>query len=83
MEQKKPIHMKEGQQLLDIARDARQKIWVTAWDSQGNIVHYDGWIVSSSNWRGGWHRLTNPVSREIRTIPDIFMFNINGHPIYL
>lgn len=83
MEQRKPIHMKEGQQLLDIARDARQKIWVTAWDSQGNIVHYDGWIVSSSNWRGGWHRLTNPVSREIRTIPDIFMFNINGHPIYL
>ena len=83
MEQKKPIHMKEGQQLLDIARDTRQKVWITAWDSQGNIVHYDGWIVSSSNWRGGWHRLTNPVSREIRTIPDIFMFNINGHPIYL
>ena len=83
MEQKKPIHMKEGQQLLDMARDARQKIWVTAWDSQGNIVHYDGWIVSSSNWRGGWHRLSNPVSRESRTIPDIFMFNINGHPIYL
>ena len=83
MEQKKPIHMKEGQQLLDIARDARQKVWITAWDSQGNVVHYDGWIVSSSNWRGGWHRLTNPVSREIRTIPDIFMFNINGHPIYL
>ena len=83
MEQKKPIHMKEGQQLLDIARDARLKVWITAWDSQGNIVHYDGWLVSSSNWRGGWHRLTNPVSREIRTIPDIFMFNINGHPIYL
>jgi len=83
MEQKKPIHMKEGQQLLDVARDARQKVWITAWDSQGNIVHYDGWLVSSSNWRGGWHRLTNPVSREIRTIPDIFMFNINGHPIYL
>ena len=83
MEQKKPIHMKEGQQLLDMARDTRQRVFVTAWDSQGNIIHYDGWLVSSSNWRGGWHRLSNPVSREIRTIPDIFMFNINGHPIYL
>jgi len=83
MEQKKPIHMKEGQQLLDMARDTRQRVFVTAWDSQGNIIHYDGWLVSSSNWRGGWHRLINPVSREIRTIPDIFMFNINGHPIYL
>ena len=83
MEQKKPIHMKEGQQLLDVARDTRQRVFVTAWDSQGNIIHYDGWLVSSSNWRGGWHRLLNPVNKQIRTVPDIFMFNINGHPIYL
>ena len=83
MEQKKPIHMKEGQQLLDIARDSRQPVWVSAWDSQGNIIRYEGWLVSSSSWRGGFHRLLNPRNREIRTVPDILMFNINGHPIYL
>lgn len=83
MEQKNPIHMKEGQQLLDIARDSRQPVWVSAWDSQGNIIRYEGWLVSSSSWRGGFHRLLNPRNREIRTVPDILMFNINGHPIYL
>lgn len=75
--------MKEGLQLLDIARESRQKVWITAWDSNGNIIEYKGWLVSSSNWRGGWHRIVNPVNNEIRTIPDIYIFNINGHSIYL
>lgn len=83
MEQRKPIQMKQGQQILDVARESRQKVFVKAWDSKGNIIEYNRWLVSSSNWRGGWHRLLNPVSNEIRTVPDIFMFNINGHPIYL
>ena len=83
MEPKKPIHMKEGLQLLDIARESRQRVWIKAWDSKGNVIEYKGWLVSSSNWRGGWHRIINPVNNEIRTVPDIFMFNINGHPIYL
>ncbi len=83
MEQRKPIQMKQGQLMLDAARETRQRVNVLAWDSKGNIIEYRGWLVSSSNWRGGWHRLLNPVSREIRTVPDIFIFNINGHQIYL
>lgn len=83
MEQRKPIQMKQGQQILDVARESGQKVFVKAWDSKGNIIEYNGWLVSSSNWRGGWHRLLNPVNNQIRTVPDIFMFNINGHPIYL
>ena len=83
MEQRKPIQMKQGQQILDVARESGQKVFVKAWDSKGNIIEYNGWLVSSSNWRGGWHRLLNPVNNQIRTVPDIFMFNINGLPIYL
>ena len=83
MEQKKPIQMKEMQQLLDIARDSRQKVNILAWDLKGNVIEYKWWLVSSSSWRGGWHRISNPVSREIRTIPDIYIFKFNGHPIYL
>lgn len=83
MEQKKPIHFKEMQQLLDIARETHQKVNILAWDSKGNVIEYRGWLVSSSSWRGGWHRLLNPVNNEIRTVPDIFIFNINGHQIYL
>lgn len=83
MQQRNPIHMKEGQQLLDVACETRQRVTVMAWELKGNIVEYRGWLVSSHNWKGGWFRLVNPVSKQIRTVPDIFMFNINGHPIYL
>ena len=83
MENRKPIHFKEMQQLLDIARESRQKVNVSARDSKGNVIEYRGWLVSSSSWRKGWHKLINPVNNEIRTVPDIFIFNINGHQIYL
>lgn len=83
MDGKRPIHLNEGLQLLDIARETGQKVFVKAWDSSGNVIEYSGWLVSSSNWRGGWHRLISPVSNEIRTVPDILIFNINGHQIYL
>ena len=83
MEQKQPIHFKKMQQLLDVARDSRQRVDVKAWDSKGNVIDYRGWLVSSSSWRKGWHRLVNPVNNEIRTVPDIYIFNINGHQIYL
>ena len=83
MNERNPIHFKQMQQLLDIARESRQKVNVSAWDSKGNVIEYRGWLVSSSSWRKGWHRLINPVNNEIRTVPDIFIFNINGHQIYL
>lgn len=83
MEQKRPLHFKKAQQLLDIARETHQKVNVSAWDQKGNVIEYRGWLVSSSSWRKGWHKLINPVNNEIRTVPDIFIFNINGHQIYL
>lgn len=83
MNQRNPIHINEGLQLLDIARDSRQRVNILAWDSEGKIIEYKGWLVSSSDWRRGWHRIINPVNNQIRTVPDIYMFNINGHPIYL
>ncbi len=83
MNEKNPIHFKKMQQLLDVARESRQRVDVMAWDSKGNVIEYRGWLVSSSSWRKGWHKLINPVNQEIRTVPDIYIFNINGHQIYL
>ena len=83
MEERKPIHFKKAQQLLDIARDAKQRVEISAWDSKGNVIEYRGWMVSSSSWRKGWHRIINPDNSEIRTIPDIFIIKVNGHQIYL
>ena len=83
MNERNPIHFKQMQQLLDIARESRQKVNVSVWDQKGNVIEYRGWLVSSSSWRKGWHKLINPVNNEIRTVPDIYIFNINGHNIYL
>lgn len=83
MEQRRPVHFKQAQQMLDVARETHQKVNVSAWDQKGNVIEYRGWLVSSSSWRKGWHKLINPVNSEIRTVPDIFIFNINGHQIYL
>lgn len=78
------IHFKDMQQLLDRAHDYGQTVRVRAYEAQtGNIVTYDGWLVSSSSWRKGWHRLVSPTSRQIRTVPDIFIIEVNSLPVYL
>ena len=83
MDARQPIHFKKAQQLLDIARESKQRVNITAWESKGNIIEYKGWMVSSSSWRKGWHKIINPVNSEIRTLPDIYIINVNGHQIYL
>lgn len=79
-----PIHLKQMQQLLDRAKEHGQLVDVYAWEKQsGEVIHYDGWQVSSSSWRGGWHRLVHPKSHQIRTVPDILIFKVNGEAVYL
>ncbi len=82
--ERKAMHLNEALQILDIARERRQEIILKVWEgSTGNILTYRNWMVSSSSWRGGWHRIINPLNNEIRTVPDIFIISLNGHPIYL
>ncbi len=78
------IHINDAMQVMDIAREQHQKVDLVVWEGQtGEIIRYKGWLVSSSSWRGGWHRIINPVNNQIRTVPDIFIISINGQPIYL
>lgn len=81
---RRAIQFKEMQQLLDVAKDKRQTVNISAWEGgSGDIIEYRGWFVSSSNWHKGWHKLVSPDGRQIRTVPDIFIFKINDHPVYL
>lgn len=78
------IHFKEMQQLLDRAHDYQQTVNVLAVEMQtGNLISYEGWQVSSSNWRGGWHRLSNPTNHQIRTVPDCLIIKVNGQEVYM
>ncbi len=81
---KKAIHINEAMQIMDIAKERKQTVNLRAWEMQtGDVIEYRGWMVSSSNWKGGWHRIVNPKNNQIRTVPDILIFEINGLSIYL
>lgn len=81
---RKVVHINEAMQIMDIAREHRQTVNLKVWEGQtGNVIDYRGWLVSSSSWRRGWHKIINPLNNQIRTVPDIYIFEINGLPIYL
>ena len=69
--------------LIAIAEERRQTLNVTAWESDGNIVEYRGWLVHHDYWRGGYVRLKNPLNNQIRLVPQIYIFEINNLTVYL
>ncbi len=77
------MHFNEMLHLLAIAEEHRQTLNIKAWRSDGEIIEYKGWLVHHDYWRGGYVKLRNPVSRQIRQIPEIFIFEINNHQVYL
>lgn len=85
METKGPnqIHFSEMQRLMDTAYQRRQTLNIKAFRSDGNRVEYRGWIIHHQYWRGGYVRLVNPVNRQIRLVPEVFIYEINGMKVYL
>lgn len=78
-----PIHFSEMQRLMDTAYQRRQTLNIKAFRSDGNRVEYRGWIIHHQYWRGGYVRLVNPVNRQIRLVPEVFFYEINGRKVYL
>lgn len=78
-----PIHFSEMQRLMDTAYQRRQTLNIKAFRSDGNRVEYRGWIIHHQYWRGGYVRLVNPVNRQIRLVPEAFIYEINGMKVYL
>lgn len=76
-------HLTEVLRLLAKAERDRSTINLKAWTSDGETVDYTGWLVRGSSWRGGFHRLVNPANDEVRTVPDIYIHQFLGLPVYL
>ena len=76
-------HLTEVLRLLAKAERDRSTINLKAWTSDGETVDYTGWLVRGSSWRGGFHRLINPANVEVRTVPDIYIHQFLGLPVYL
>lgn len=80
---RKVIHFSEMLHLIAVAEERRQTLNIKAWKSTGEIVEYKGWVVHHDYWRGGYVRLRNPINREIRLIPQIYIIEINNYKVYL
>ncbi len=76
-------HLTEVLRLLAKAERDRSTINLKAWTSDGRVIDYSGWLVKGGSWRGGFHRLVNPANGEVRTVPDIYIFNFLGKPVFL
>lgn len=81
--ERKVIHFTEMLHLLGVAEQWRQTLDIKAWKQSGEVVHYKGWLVHHDHWRGGYVRLRNPLNRQIRLVPQVFIFEINGLKVYL
>lgn len=80
---KSAYHINEVLKLMDKARDEGATVNLKAWSSEGEVIDYNGWMVKGGSWRGGFHRLVNPVNGEVRTVPDIYIFNFKGKTVFL
>lgn len=77
------IHFTEMQKFLDLAYQRRQLVTIRAWRDDGHTVIYKGWLIHHQYWRGGYMRLKNPINGELRTLPEIYIREINGMKVYL
>lgn len=80
---RKTMHFTEMQHLIAIAEEHRQTLNVKAWNSEGKINEYNGWLIHHQYWRKGYVRLRNPANGEIRLVPEIYILEVNGYSIYL
>lgn len=79
----RPIHFSEMLDLLRKAEETGALVNMLTWKTNGEIRHYDRWKVVGSHWRGGVVRLMDPQTRELRQVPQIFIFEIMGHRVFL
>lgn len=80
---KNAYHINDVCLLLDQAKADEAAVNLMAWTSDGRVIDYSGWLVKGGSWRGGFHRLMNPANGEVRTVPDIYIFNFLGKPVFL
>lgn len=81
----KAIHFTDMLRILDLAYQHRTLVDIYAWEGgTGETLHYKGWLVHHVHWRGGYVRLRNPRNpRALRTLPQIFIIQINNQRVYL
>ncbi len=63
--------------------DSGDPVDLKVWAKDGRVLHLQNCIGLRYNFRSGTRQVKLLTSRQIRTIRDVLMFEINGLTIYL
>lgn len=75
----KAVHITTARKMIDSGDPVELKVWA----KDGRVLHLQNCIGLRYNFRSGTRQVKLLTSRQIRTIRDVLMFEINGLTIYL
>ncbi|MBQ9218067.1 MAG: hypothetical protein IJ160_07860 [Muribaculaceae bacterium] len=75
----KAVHITTARKMIDSGDPVDLKVWA----KDGRMLHLQNCIGLRYNFRSGTRQVKLLTSRQIRTIRDVLMFEINGLTIYL
>ncbi len=75
----KAVHITTARKMIDSGDPVDLKVWA----KDGRVLHLQNCIGLRYNFRSGTRQVKLLTSRQIRTIRDVLMFEINGLTIYL
>ncbi len=75
----KAVHITTARKMIDSGDPVDLKVWA----KDGRVLHLQNCVGLRYNFRSGTRQVKLLTSRQIRTIRDVLMFEINGLTIYL
>ena len=75
----KAVHITTARKMIDTGDPVDLKVWA----KDGRVLELHNCIGLRYNFRSGTRQVKLLTSRQIRTIRDVLMFEINGLTIYL
>lgn len=73
------IHITTARNIIDSGDPVDIKVWA----KDGRVLHMHGCVGLRYNFRSGTRQIKILASRQIRTIRDVCIFEVNGMTVYL
>ncbi len=73
------IHITTARKIIDSGDPVDIKVWA----KDGRVLHMQGCVGLRYNFRSGTRQIKILASRQIRTIRDVCIFEVNGMTVYL
>lgn len=72
-------HISEARRIIDSGQTVNLKVW----KKDGSVMELKECVGMRYNFRQGTRQIKVLASRQIRTIRDVFIFELNGKKVYI